>query len=110
MNVRATQTVLMGLIVIGFGGVNGCAWVKPEDGAQSVILADEPEVSSCQRKGQTTSNVKSSLGVLTRRKDTVSQELIALAKNSALSLGGDTIVAVSEPKEGSQVFSVYKCR
>ena len=36
-------------------------------------------------------------------------ELNTLARNSAVEIGGDTVVPVDTPLKGRQVFEVYRC-
>jgi hypothetical protein len=36
--------------------------------------------------------------------------LVALARNEAALMGGDTVVAESPVKDGRQLFGVYRCR
>lgn len=110
MKLHIVRTILIGSMMGILGVSGGCSWVKPKVGAELISLASSAQVDSCQLKGRTTSQVKDKLGILTRRTNTVSEELIALAKNAALTLGGDTIVAVSEREGGSQEFEVFLCQ
>ncbi len=89
----------------------GCTWVKPIDGAQTVKLAKPDYAVNCQSLGRTTSKVKDNLiGPLGRSVDKVKLELITLAKNAAIELGGDTIVETIPMSQGKQTFAVYKCQ
>ena len=39
----------------------------------------------------------------------VEEELLTLARNSAVEIGGDTLVAEGPPSQGAQRFRIYKC-
>jgi hypothetical protein len=45
-----------------------------------------------------------------RNDEKVIGELLTLAQNSAVDLGGDTLVAEGGPSEGTQKFRIYKCK
>ena len=102
-----------GMVVVALAGVvmlgAGCSWVKPKAGAESVALVKASHVSACKLLGNTTSQVKDSVGILKRRDKKVTEELISLAKNAAIGLGGDTIVAKGDSQDGSQQFNIYRC-
>jgi len=99
------------LIVSTFIVIAGCTWVKPIDGAQAVKLAKPDYAVNCQSLGRTTSKVKDNLiGPLGRSIDKVKLELVTLAKNAAIELGGDTIVETIPVSNGKQTFAVYKCQ
>ena len=44
-----------------------------------------------------------------RNKDTVREELAALAKNEAVRMNADTIVPLTSLKDGSMQFGIYNC-
>jgi len=87
-----------------------CTWVEPVARAESVALVNDAHVVSCQKLGQTTSNVKDKLGIIKRRQHKVSEELLTLAKNTAVEMGGDSVVALSEPSDGEQSFAIFRCQ
>lgn len=89
--------------------LQACAWVKltPEGEKTRVLAADE--VTGCKKLGKTTASVKGDVGGIDRLPEIVQGELDILARNSAVDLGGDTVVPVGEPKDGRQVFEVYRC-
>jgi hypothetical protein len=88
----------------------GCAnWVKLDEGAENIRLVSSGEVTRCDRIGQTTASVRERVGIYQRRPGKVEQELANLARNSALEIGGDTIVADGPVDDGRQRFSVYRC-
>jgi hypothetical protein len=88
----------------------GCAnWVKLDEGAENIRLVSSAEVSRCDRIGQTTASVRERVGVYQRRPGRVEEELANLARNSALEIGGDTIVADGPVDDGRQRFLIYQC-
>ena len=99
------------VIFLGFLLVLGaCTWVKPTDNSSAVSVVQDTHVSSCKPLGKTLSSVKDRLGVLKRREHKVAEELIVLAKNAAVSMGGDTLVVDSAVTNGTQGFRVYQCK
>lgn len=88
---------------------SGCTWVEPVENAASVSLRNSTDISGCERLGTATSSVKDRLGWFERDEEQVASELLTLAQNSAVSMGGDTLVATADPEDGYQEFGVYSC-
>lgn len=86
-----------------------CTWAPISTLGEKVRVLDASEVSSCSKKGKTTVSVKSDIIGIDRDEKTMSKELSRLARNSAPDLNGDTVVASSPIKNGTQTFSIYKC-
>jgi len=74
-----------------------------------VRVATAGEVEECADAGTTHVSVMDKLGVVERNQAKVGGELATLARNSAVQLGGDTVVAITEIIDGSQTFAVYQC-
>jgi hypothetical protein len=91
-------------------GVGGCTWVDAVPGSSRVTLVMPEHVTQCHPLGSTVSHVTDKIGIINRDEATVTEELLTLAKNSAVELGGDTLVAESGPVDGSQKFDVYNCK
>ncbi len=89
---------------------SACTWVNPIAGASAVTLVKPSHVVNCQSIGTTTSQVANKIGFVNRSDDKVTEELLTLAKNSAVEMGGDTLVLEGEPSDGSQKYRVYKCQ
>jgi hypothetical protein len=89
--------------------LSGCAVVElsPEGEKTRVLTAEE--VTKCTYKGKTTSRTTEKLVGAKRHEKAITEELLMLARNSAINLGGDTIVADGEIKDGMQTFKVYRC-
>lgn len=99
------------IIALGLIGLllQACAWVKLTPEGEKARVLSAAEVSSCRKLGKTTVSVKGDIGGLERLPERVQAELDILARNSAADLGGDTVVPAGEPKDGKQVFEVYRC-
>ncbi len=95
--------VLAGLVV-------ACTPIKltPEAERKARIL-DPEEVSRCQRIGRTTVAAQDRFLGIPLAPNKLSRELRILARNSAISMGGDTAVPITEIDDGKQTFAVYKC-
>ncbi|MGY6555359.1 MAG: DUF4156 domain-containing protein [Wenzhouxiangella sp.] len=89
--------------------MNGCTWVRSEPGAERVRVADANAVRQCERLGQTTVSLRDRVGALQRRPGRVADELAILGRNSALEIGGDTIVADGPVQDGQRRFIIYRC-
>jgi hypothetical protein len=98
------------LMLLGYVAISGCTWVEPKPGASSVTLVMPTHVTNCQPVGTTTSQVKAKIGIFNRSEETVAGELLTLAQNSAVEVGGDTLVALTPPVDGEQKFKIYKCK
>jgi len=90
--------------------LQACTWVKVTPEGAKVRVATASEVTSCESKGEVTSSLKSRVGAFERKPGKVAGELETLARNEAALMGGDTVVALSNVKEGRQNFGVYRCR
>ncbi|TDF42326.1 DUF4156 domain-containing protein [Alteromonadaceae bacterium M269] len=87
----------------------GCTYVKTDAAAQNIVLANESRVQNCQRLGTASAGVKADIIGINRKEQKVASELLALARNEAANMGGDTLVASSGIEGGKQRFTVYKC-
>lgn len=86
-----------------------CTWVKLTPDGEKVRILSAEEVSNCKRVGQTTSTTSSKLAGIKRHENAILDELKTLARNSAINLEGDTIVADGEMENGQQTYQVYRC-
>ena len=91
------------------GVSSGCTWVQPHAGAESIRASNAADVRRCEQIGSTTAQTADTLFIFNRRDVKIRSELVALARNEALKMGGNTIVAASPIREGEQVFNVYRC-
>lgn len=95
-------------LVIGLG-LSGCTWVKPEVGADDVLVRTAAQVGQCERIGQTTTSVRDRVAAVQRSPGRVEEELETLARNSAVELGGNTLVADGPVRDGQRRFLIYTC-
>jgi len=90
--------------------VGACTWVKPSEDGVKVAVSDGSGVSNCMRKGEVEAALKSRVGGFERNATKVAGELETLARNEAAKMGGDTIVAESNVRDGTKTYGVYRCR
>lgn len=87
----------------------GCTWVKPTPEGESVQVLTAAQATDCIDIGKTTASLKHEIAGIERSRTKVKYELLTLARNSAANMGGNAIVPTSEPEDGKQTFTVYKC-
>lgn len=87
----------------------GCAWVKLTPSGENVRVLAAHEISACDEMGKTSVSLADKVAGLKRDPEKVKGELEILARNSAVNIGGDTVVPISEISGGQQNFAVYKC-
>ncbi|MFT7561670.1 MAG: hypothetical protein ACI93R_003599 [Flavobacteriales bacterium] len=97
------------VLVLSFFVITSCKWVKPDEGAADVALMKAALTQNCTEVGFASASVKHKIGFIERKKGKVADELILLAKNEALKLGGNAIVMNTRAVEGQQSFKVYNC-
>jgi hypothetical protein len=100
------HTAVIGILLFVLAG---CTWVDlTEEGEAVTVASSVPD--SCKRLGSTTSTTKADLASIDRSHKKVSSELVTLARNSAVRMGGDTVTAESEVSEdGVQTFGIFRC-
>jgi len=89
--------------------LTACTWVEPTKEGSEVLLVKSFNVETSRKLGTTNTFVKHKIGVITRSEETVTEELVTLAKNRAAEKGGDSIVAKGPASEGEMSFDIYKC-
>ena len=98
------------LVIVLISLASACSWVKPKPGAEQVALVKAAHVEGCKSLGKATVAVKDAIVGLDRKKTKVADELLTLAKNQAVVMGGDSLVSLTDPTEGGQTFAVYNCQ
>ncbi|MDH5612499.1 MAG: DUF4156 domain-containing protein [Gammaproteobacteria bacterium] len=86
-----------------------CTWVETTKEGSEVMLVKPFNVKDCLKLGTTSATTTYKVGIITREDETVTEELITLAKNRAAELGGDSIVATGPAVEGKMSFDIYQC-
>lgn len=102
------------IIVIGFSSalIAGCAsaFMEVKEGSEKVSVATPDQVTNCESKGTVTASVLSKVTFVNRSIEGVEDNLVQLAKNSAVELGANTIVKGESKKIGERAFSLYQCK
>lgn len=99
------------VIALATGLATACTWVKPDEAGSRVRVAYDGNVAGCTKVGEIGVGVRDRLMPgIERNPLKVRDELESLARNEAAGLGGDTIVAVDEPRGGEQRFTAWRCR
>ena len=104
-----TKKILLILSLSSVLFLSACSWVKPLPGAHRVALLQASEVADCTKLGSTTSSALESIGLYDRDTEALRRDLILLAKNEAINMRGDTIVALSSIQNGRMEFAIYRC-
>lgn len=91
--------------------VSACTWVRPAPQASNVRVVGPSNVSGCERLGVVETSVRAELLFdIQRSPAKVKTELETLARNHAAQRGADSVIAVSEVRNGKQQFDIYRCR
>ena len=98
----------LSLLLLCISSVSGCTWVRMTDNGANVRLLSANTEQNCQQIGKTTATTPQKV-LVSRSETKVKAELQTLARNEAARMGGNAIVAESDPKEGKQTFSVFRC-
>lgn len=100
----------LGLAAVAVGAlVSGCSWVELTPKANDVQILKPHAVYGCQRIGVTSASSLNKVGFINRSKEKIEEEIQVLARNKAVEMGGNVLVADSDITEGSQRFVVYRC-
>ena len=97
------------LVVLFSISFSACTWVKLTPEGEKVRVLSAEEVKSCKKLGTTRTMLKDKIAGVGRNAEKVKKEMETLARNSAVDMGGDTVVPVSAIEDGKQVFEVYRC-
>jgi hypothetical protein len=101
-----TNKLLLGLMLIS---TSSCTWVKVSEEGQLVQLLDENTVAECKRLGRVTAISREKLLGVKRNMDKLTTELTSIARNNAVSMQGNVIVAAGPIEGNERVFVVYDC-
>jgi len=101
------NTIIISLLALT---LNACTWVKATDEAIHVRVLYHNHVEQCKQLGRTTVSVLDSIAFIPRSNAQVTEELETLARNSAVEIHGDSVVAISKIIDGEQVYNIYQCK
>jgi len=90
-------------------GTLGCTWVALDPGAGGVAVRNAESVGACKRLGKTHTRTTDSVGFIPRRESAVEEELVRLARNEAVRMGGDVIAPLGPVADGEQDWAIYRC-
>jgi acetylglutamate synthase len=90
--------------------LQACSFVSPNANSQYVALVKPNAVGNCKNMGETTVKTLSKVVIVPRSGDKQFNELLTLAKNQAVVMEGDTVVAKGAAVNGEQTFGVYRCK
>lgn len=103
---RLINATLLALVIVNLGA---CAWVELTPQGEKVRVLDLSDVAKCQYLGTTTASVTEKVAGIRRHDAAINEELIIVARNAAVNLDGDTVVADGAEAEGKRKFRVYRC-
>ncbi len=95
--------VIAGLLLVG------CAGPGVRDSADAVRVLTAEQLPGCTNVGSAHVTVIDKLPQLQQVDGAVARELTALARNSAVQLGGNAIIEMTNVVDGGQSFAVFKC-
>lgn len=104
------QKTLLSLTIASVVALSGCTFNAANEGSKTVLLVKEYNVKDCIKLGTSTAKVKDTVAGVNLPEGQLQKELLVIAKNDAVALGGDSIVEMSPVKGGFQVFGIYKCQ
>jgi CRISPR/Cas system type I-B associated protein Csh2 (Cas7 group RAMP superfamily) len=97
------------VILVCILALSACTWVTENADGRNVNVSTPQRTSSCQKAGDINVSVASKIGFINRSSKKVQEELLVLARNEAIKLRADTIVAVNKPLKGTQKYIAYDC-
>jgi hypothetical protein len=99
------QFLCIGVVLM----LTACATVKTLPGAEDVMLLSAGQQVNCQRLGSASAQVMDKITFVERDKQKMAKELLKLAQNEAVKMGGNALQVASDIKNGSRQYDVYRC-
>lgn len=103
-----TITRISAVSVVGLV-LGACSWVDLKTEAEDILVLKPFQAKQCEQKGRTTSQVLDKIWFVNRNQEKMAEELATLARNTAVDMGGNAVVADSEIAEGKQTFLILDC-
>ncbi len=97
------------LFITLLAGLSACSWVELDEKAKLVRIITAEQLLGCKKVGNVTAKTRAEILGAQRNSDKITIELERLAKNEAVKLGADTLVAKHTPNNGEQAFHAYQC-
>ena len=95
-------------LTIVLAAISACSLEPFKTEGQSVQLLNETDVADCKMLGTVTEKSRDRWAS-TRTDEKITLEVLNLARNDALDMGGNTLVEKTELIMGRQTFTVYNC-
>ena len=103
-NIRAILLSLSFLLIIS------CSkYVDIKEGSEKIMLAKE-KPANCISKGTVDVSVLAEIAYIERSEEYIHNDLVQLARNSAVSVRANTIVKIKTPEPGKATFAMYSCK
>lgn len=97
------------VLLAGVVALAACSFVSLDPQARDVMVQnDVSSLKGCKNLGNTTVSLWSKAETF-QSQDTVENQLDTLAKNEAVTMGGNTVTPYSAINNGQRTYSVYKC-
>lgn len=96
-------------LVLVAGVLSACTWVPKTPNSQAVRIIPSDRIMGCRLVGSVTTYTADRVSIVNRSAKKVQEELDTLAKNDAVTQGGDTLVRTSNVVDGKQSFDIYRC-
>lgn len=97
------------MLFVGIFTLSACTWVNENTDGRDVSVSTPQRIGSCQKSGDINVSVAAKIGFINRSSKKIQEELLVLARNEAIKLRADTIVAVDKPSKGAQQYTAYDC-
>lgn len=101
------KTLLSVKILLLVSWLSACSWVNENPNGQSVAISKN--VVNCPVVGTISVNTVNKVTFIKRRSQKVLTELQVLARNEALKINANTISPLSDPVDGAQQYTAYRC-
>lgn len=102
-------SAIIALFVVAIMAVSACTWIATGPEARQVRVVTAEEAADCEYIGITRVATVATLGLFDRYQKSIEEELCALARNSAVGMGGDSIVPIGGIVDGQRSYRVYRC-
>lgn len=104
--------VLITMSFLSMALLTGCAstLIEKKVGSEGVAVVGANKVSGCESKGRMTASVLAKVWFVNRSEQSVEENLLQMARNSAVDGNADTIVKGESKQLGERTYFFYKCR
>lgn len=109
---RLDIKALIPTFLLSLSLLTGCtsALIGKKIGSDWVIVVDPNKVSGCESRGGMTASVLAKVWFVSRSEQSVEENLLQMARNSAVEENADTIVKGQSKQFGERSYFFYRCR